>query len=173
MNKGKTIRLPAHITNEANKIRKIEIQLRADLNRDPTYEEVAAALKIKPSDVKNIYEVCLNTLSLDVPTDDGDDATMGDFIEDTKLESPINSIINKDLKDQLYKSMSSLEDREQKILIKRFGLEDDNPKTLDEIGEEMNLSRERIRQIEEKALRKLRNPIRSKNLKAFITDLAV
>ena len=173
MNKGKTIRLPAHITNKANKIRKIEKQLRDELKRDPTYEEVAAALQIKSSEVKDIYEVCLNTVSLDTPVGEKDEETIGDLIEDNHFENPVDYIVNEDLREQLYKSMSSLEEREQKIIIKRFGLEDDNPKTLDEIGEEMNLSRERIRQIEEKALRKLRNPIRSKNLKSFILDYAI
>lgn len=170
MNTGKNIRLPAHITNEASKIRKAEAQLRTDLGREPTYIEVAEMLKVDPREIKDIYEVCLNTLSLDVPIGDEEDSTMGDFIEDTKIENPINSLMNRDLKDQLYKSMESLEERERIVLIKRFGLEDNTPKTLDEIGAELKLSRERIRQIEEKALRKLRNPIRSENLKAYVEE---
>ena len=170
MNAGKNIRLPAHITNEASKIRKAEAQLRTDLGREPTYIEVAEMLKVDHREIKDIYEVCLNTLSLDVPIGDEEDGTMGDFIEDTKIENPINSLMNRDLKDQLYKSMESLEERERIVLIKRFGLEDNTPKTLDEIGAELKLSRERIRQIEEKALRKLRNPIRSENLKAYIEE---
>ena len=170
MNTGKNIRLPAHITNEASKIRKAEAQLRTDLGREPTYIEVAEMLKVDPREIKDIYEVCLNTLSLDVPIGDEEDGTMGDFIEDTKIENPINSLMNRDLKDQLYKSMESLEERERIVLIKRFGLEDNTPKTLDEIGAELKLSRERIRQIEEKALRKLRNPIRSENLKAYVEE---
>lgn len=170
MNTGKNIRLPAHITNEASKIRKAEAQLRTDLGREPTYIEVAEMLKVDPREIKDIYEVCLNTLSLDVPIGDEEDGTMGDFIEDTKIENPMNSLMNRDLKDQLYKSMESLEERERIVLIKRFGLEDNTPKTLDEIGAELKLSRERIRQIEEKALRKLRNPVRSENLKAYIEE---
>lgn len=171
MNTGKNIRLPAHITNEASKIRKAEAQLRTDLGREPTYIEVAEMLKVDPREIKDIYEVCLNTLSLDVPIGDEEDGTMGDFIEDTKIENPMNSLMNRDLKDQLYKSMESLEERERIVLIKRFGLEDNTPKTLDEIGAELKLSRERIRQIEEKALRKLRNPIRSENLKAYVEEV--
>lgn len=170
MNTGKNIRLPAHITNEASKIRKAEAQLRTDLGREPTYIEVAEMLKVDPREIKDIYEVCLNTLSLDVPIGDEEDGTMGDFIEDTKIENPMNSLMNRDLKDQLYKSMESLEERERIVLIKRFGLEDNTPKTLDEIGAELKLSRERIRQIEEKALRKLRNPVRSENLKAYVEE---
>ena len=107
MNTGKNIRLPAHITNEASKIRKAEAQLRTDLGREPTYIEVAEMLKVDPREIKDIYEVCLNTLSLDVPIGDEEDGTMGDFIEDTKIENPINSLMNRDLKDQLYKSMES------------------------------------------------------------------
>lgn len=170
VNTGKNIRIPAHINNEASKIRKAEAQLRADLGREPTYVEVAEMLKLDPRTIKDIYEVCLNTLSLDVPVGEEEDNTMGDFIEDTTFVTPADFAINQDLKEQLYKSMSSLEDREKNVLIARFGLEDNNPKTLDEIGAEMHLSRERIRQIEEKALRKLRNPIRSENLKPYIID---
>lgn len=171
MNTGKTIRLPAHINNEASKIRKVENQLRIDLGRDPSYIEVAKALNIKPSSIKNIYEVCLNTVSLDVPIGDKDDGTIGEFIEDNKIQTPIENALQKDLRKQLYKSMSSLEEREKSILIKRFGLDDNHPKTLDEIGAEMHLSRERIRQIEEKALRKLRNPIRNENLRDYFEQL--
>ena len=170
INTGKSIRIPAHITNEASKIRKMEAQLRSELGREPSYIEVAAALNVDPSEIKDIYYVCLSTLSLDVPTSDGDDATMGDFIEDTKIEGPVQAAMRKDLRNQLFKSMESLEDREKKVIIRRFGLENNNPQTLDEIGAEMHLSRERIRQIEEKALRKLRNPIRSENLKSYIAD---
>ena len=170
INTGKNIRIPAHINNEASKIRKAEAQLRADLGRDPTYIEVAEMLKVDPREIKDIYEVCLNTLSLDVPVGEENDNTMGDFIEDTTFVTPADSAISKDLREQLYKSMSSLEEREKNVLIARFGLEDNNPKTLDEIGVEMHLSRERIRQIEEKALRKLRNPIRCENLKSYIVD---
>ena len=173
MNTGKNIRIPAHITNKASKIRKAAAQLCNDLDREPTLDEIAEMLDLDPRTIEDIYGVSLNTLSLDTPIGNEEDGTMGDFIEDTKFESPLNNMMNKDLKRQLYKSMSSLEEREKKVLIKRFGLEDNNPKTLDEIGAEMNLSRERIRQIEEKALRKLRNPIRSENLKSYIIEDAI
>ena len=171
MNTGKNIRIPAHIVNEASKIRKAEAQLKTELGREPTYIEVAELLEVDPQDIKDIYNVCLNTISLDSPVGDDGDDTIGDFVEDTRFEGPVNVAMRKDLRIQLFKSMESLDDREKIVLIKRFGLEDNIPLTLDEIGAEMNLSRERIRQIEEKALRKLRNPIRSENLKAYVTDL--
>ena len=123
-------------------------------------------------EVKSLLEVSQNSISLDTPVGDEDDTTLIDFVEDFRFESPSNNIDNLDLREQLYKVMDSLEPREKEVLIKRYGLEEgSDAMTLDEVGKTMNLSRERIRQIEEKALRKLRNPIRSEKLKPYMADL--
>lgn len=172
MNKSRSIRLPAHISDKLYKINKAQKALSLELNREPSNEEIGAKLGISAWEVKETLEIGMNSISLETPVGDEDDGVLGDFIEDTHFESPSDNIAKIDLKEQLLKVMDSLEPREKAVLIKRYGLEDDQPMTLEEIGAEMNLSRERIRQIEEKALRKMRNPIRSEQLKIYMADAA-
>lgn len=172
MNKSKSIRLPAHIVDKINKIKKAEVALAAELNREPTYEEIGSRLGISAQDVEDALDMNKTVLSLDTPIGEDEEDTMMDFVEDFRFESPSQSLAKLDLKEQLLKAMSTLEEREKIVLIKRYGLEDNEPMTLDELGNELGLSRERIRQIEEKALRKLRNPIRSEQLKVYMADAA-
>lgn len=172
VNKGRIIRLPAHINNKLSKVKQTSRALALELRQEPTEAQIAERMGITEQEVKDLLDMDLSALSLDAPVGDDDDGTIGDFIEDTRFESPVAAAAKKDLKDQLYKVMDSLEEREKEVLIKRYGLENDNPMTLEEVGKSMNLSRERIRQIEEKALRKMRNPIRSEQLKIYMADAA-
>lgn len=170
--KGRSIRLPAHIVDKVSKVKKAEKALAQELGRHPSEEEIANRLSISALEVKDIIEMSQMTMSLDMPVTDDDEDCLVDFIEDKKFETPTQHMAKVDLKEQLLKVMRSLDEREQKVLIKRYGLEDGEPMTLEEIGQEMNLSRERIRQIEEKALHKLRNPVRSASLKIYMADAA-
>lgn len=172
VNKNRAIRLPAHINNKLSKIKQVQRELSLELNHEPTEKQIADKLNISEQEVKNLLDMDLTSLSLDAPVGDEDDGTIGDFIEDVKFESPTSALMKNDLKEQLLKTMDSLDIREKEVLIKRYGLIDNEPMTLEEVGKEMGLSRERIRQIEEKALRKMRNPIRSEQLKIYMADLA-
>ena len=172
MNKSKSIRLPAHIVDKINKIKKAEAALSEELGRTPSNEEIGSRLGISAQDVEDALDMNKTVLSLDTPVGEDEEDTMMDFVEDFRFESPSQNIAKLDLKEQLLKAMSTLEERERIVLIKRYGLEDNEPMTLDELGDELGLSRERIRQIEEKALRKLRNPIRSEQLKVYMADAA-
>lgn len=169
--KSRAIRLPAHIADKVSKVKKMEAQLGAELGRTPTAAEIAKAMNILESEVQDIYDYSMTTVSLDTPVGDEEDTTVGDFVEDKHFESPSAAAIKKDMRNQIMKVLNSLEDRERMVIIKRFGLENEEAMTLEEIGKEMNLSRERIRQIENLALRKLRNPVRSKMLKDYVEVL--
>lgn len=171
VNKSRGIRLPAHIAEKYNKIKQAERALTQEKNGNVEIEDIAAYLNMTVQEVKDIYESAQAMVSLETPVGEDDD-TLGDFIEDTHFESPSARVAKYDLRNQIMKVMESLEERERDVLILRFGLEDEEPKTLEEIGAMFNLSRERIRQIEEKALRKMRNPIRSNQLKEYMADLA-
>lgn len=171
VNKNRPIRLPAHIVEKYNKIKKAEKDLLQEKQIGVSVEAIAAHLQWEVQEVQDIYDKVQTCVSLDTPIGDDGEDTLGDFIEDSHFESPSAAAVKKDLKHSLMKVMDSLEEREKKVLIYRYGLEDEEPKTLEEIGVLFNLSRERIRQIEEKALRKLRNPIRSEQLKIYLADL--
>ena len=172
INKGRAIRLPAHINDRLYKAKQVEKELSLELNREPSMEEIAAKMQTTTEEIKDLFDMGQLLISLDTPVDEDKDTTLGDFIEDTHFESPTSALARQDLKEQLLKVMDSLEPREKEVLIKRYGLLDGEPMTLEEVGIEMNLSRERIRQIEEKALRKMRNPIRSEQLKVYMAELA-
>lgn len=170
ISKGRAIRLPAHINDKICKIKKVSRDLALELNREPSEAEIAAKMGLTEQDVHDTLEISNTIISLDTPVGDDEEDCIMDFVEDTKFESPSAAVAKLDLKEQLLKVMDSLEPREKVVLIKRYGLEDDEPMTLEEIGKELGLSRERIRQIEEKALRKMRNPIRSEQLKIYMAD---
>ena len=172
INKGRAIRLPAHINDKYYKLRQTEKLLSNELGREPKIEELADRLHMDVLEVKNLFDMGQYLISLDTPVNEEDDDCLIDFVEDKHFVSPAAAVAKMDLKEQLFKVMDSLEEREKEVLIKRYGLLDGEPMTLEEIGKDMNLSRERIRQIEEKALRKMRNPIRSNQLRAYMDELA-
>ena len=171
VNKSRGIRLPAHIAEKYNKLKQAERILAQENGRTPDITEIAAYMKMTEQEIKDLYDSAQQIISLETPVGEDDD-TLGDFIEDKHFESPSARVAKTDLREQIMKVMESLEERERNVLILRFGLNNEEPKTLEEIGAMFGLSRERIRQIEEKALRKMRNPIRSNQLKEYMADLA-
>lgn len=171
VDKGRAIRLPAHINDKLLKVKKIERELTSELGYSPSNEEIGNKLGISAQEVQDIYDMSMNTLSLDTPVSDDEEVVMSDMIEDTHFTSPTENVAQIDLKEQIMKVLDSLEPREKEVIIRRYGLINDEPLTLEEVGDLLGLSRERIRQIEEKALRKLRNPIRSSQLKAYMAEM--
>ncbi|MGM9912608.1 RNA polymerase sigma factor RpoD [Floccifex sp.] len=166
---ARTIRIPVHMVETINKLTRIQRQLVQDLGREPTPEEIAEKMgNITPSKVREIQKISLDPVSLETPIGEEDDSHLGDFIEDKITVSPGEYTNNQLLKDEIDNALCGLTEREEKVLRLRFGLEDGRTRTLEEVGKEFNVTRERIRQIEAKALRKLKNPNRSKRLKDFI-----
>ena len=165
---ARTIRIPVHMVETINKLTRIERQLVQDLGRDPTAEEIAAKMEgISPEKVREIKKIAMDPVSLENPIGEEDDSHLGDFIEDKNSMSPDQYANNQLLKDEISKALSELTEREEKVLRLRFGLYDGRTRTLEEVGKEFNVTRERIRQIEAKALRKLKHPTRSKRLRDF------
>jgi RNA polymerase primary sigma factor len=165
--KGRTIRLPVHIIGKISKVFRAYQKISEESARKPSYEEVAKESKIASDRVGQLVNISKNTISLETPVGENDSSYLGEFIADPEMEV-ISKITYSELKDKLREVLNTLEDRENKILRLRFGLRDGNPRTLQEIGREFNLTRERIRQIEKKALNKLRNPYRKKVLKNLL-----
>jgi RNA polymerase primary sigma factor len=165
---ARTIRIPVHMTETINKIIRISRLFIQEKGREPTPEELAKELKLPVSKVKDILKVSQQPISIHTPIGDDGDTYFGDFIEDKKAVSPANATVFSMLKEELEQAMESLTERERKILSLRFGLEDGTPKTLEEVGSIFKVTRERIRQIEAKALKKLRHPSRSRRLQAFL-----
>ena len=165
---ARTISIPVHMVETINKLTRIERQLVQDLGRDPTAEEIAAKMEgISPEKVREIKKIAMDPVSLETPIGEEDDSHLGDFIEDKNSMSPDQYANNQLLKDEISKALSELTEREEKVLRLRFGLYDGRTRTLEEVGKEFNVTRERIRQIEAKALRKLKHPTRSKRLRDF------
>ena len=165
---ARTIRIPVHMTETINKIIRISRLFIQEKGREPTPEELAKELKMPLSKVKDILKVSQQPISIHTPIGDDGDTYFGDFIEDKKATSPANATVYSMLREELEQAMQSLTERERKILSLRFGLEDGTPKTLEEVGNIFKVTRERIRQIEAKALKKLRHPSRSRRLQAFL-----
>ena len=166
---ARTIRIPVHMVETINKLTRIQRQLVQDLGRDPTAEEIAAKMEnISPEKVREIQKIALEPVSLETPIGEEDDSHLGDFIEDKEALSPDEYANNQLLKDEINNVLQGLTEREEKVLRLRFGLYDGRTRTLEEVGKEFNVTRERIRQIEAKALRKLKHPTRSKRLKDFV-----
>ena len=165
---ARTIRIPVHMTETINKIIRISRLFIQEKGREPTPEELAKELKMPLSKVKDILKVSQQPISIHTPIGDDGDTYFGDFIEDKKAVSPANATVYSMLREELEQAMQSLTERERKILSLRFGLEDGAPKTLEEVGNIFKVTRERIRQIEAKALKKLRHPSRSRRLQAFL-----
>ena len=165
---ARTIRIPVHMVETINKLTRIQRQLVQELGRDPTAEEISARMDgISPEKVREIQKIALEPVSLETPIGEEDDSHLGDFIEDKDAMSPDQYANNQLLKDEINNVLSGLTEREEKVLRLRFGLYDGRTRTLEEVGKEFNVTRERIRQIEAKALRKLKHPTRSKRLKDF------
>jgi len=165
---ARTIRIPVHMIETINKVLRGAKKLMMETGREPSPEELANELGITPERVREIYKIAQHPISLQAEVGDGGESQFGDFLEDTGADSPAEATGYSILKDKMGEVLSTLSDRERKVLIQRFGLLDGKPKTLEEVGVEFNVTRERIRQIEAKALRKMRHPIRSKQLKAFL-----
>lgn len=161
---SRTIRIPVHMVETAAKMNKAIRKLTQELEREPQIEEIAAEMGISADKIKFLFEANRDPLSLDNRVNDEDDATVGDLVADTSIETPLAAMIKEDNKNMLIAVLDTLSQREKEVMMMRFGLEDDKPRTLEEIGTHFGVTRERIRQIETKALRKLRNPIRSKML---------
>lgn len=167
MDQTRNIRIPAHIIELMSDIKKIEHEFQQNNNREPNENEIAEILNIDVKKVKEIYSWMKDTTSLDIVIGDDDDTTIGSFIEDNSINSTFVAIEDNDCSVAIQKVLNTLTEREKTVIIKRFGIGIDRAKTLDEIGKELNLSRERVRQIETAALRKLRNPRRANLLKEF------
>ena len=166
---ARTIRIPVHMVETINKLTRIQRQLVQELGREPTAEEIAEKMDgMTPAKVREIQKISLEPVSLETPIGEEDDSHLGDFIEDEGAMSPDDYASNELLKDELKEVLLELTDREEKVLRLRFGLDDGRTRTLEEVGKEFNVTRERIRQIEAKALRKLKHPSRSKRLKDFL-----
>ena len=166
---GRTIRVPVHMVETINKTLRMTRTLLQELGRGPTPEEVAERLNVPVSRVREVLKISRDPVSLDTPIGEEDDSHLGDFIEDDTALSPADSAAFSMLREELSTALGSLTDRERQVVRLRFGLEDGRARTLEEVGKEFNVTRERIRQIEAKALRKLRHPSRSKRLKDFLT----
>jgi len=167
---ARTIRVPVHMVETINKLARIQRQLTQELNREPTDEELAEKLNIPPEKVREVYKISQEPVSLETPIGEEDDSHLGDFVPDERTMSPEEYATAELLKEELESVLLTLTEREEKVLKLRFGLEDGQCRTLEEVGQIFGVTRERIRQIEAKALRKMRHPSRSKKLKDFLTD---
>lgn len=165
---ARTIRIPVHMVETINRFIRTSRKLMQEMGREPLPEEIAEAMEVDISKVREIMKVSQEPASLQTPIGDDDDSFLGDFIQDTTQPSPYDAASRHLLKEQMEEVLGSLSDREKKVLILRFGLDDGRPRTLEEVGKEFAVTRERIRQIEAKALRKLRHPSRSKKLKDYL-----
>ncbi|MFT4551398.1 MAG: RNA polymerase primary sigma factor [Chlamydiales bacterium] len=170
---ARTIRIPVHMIETINRVLRAAKKLMMETGREPTPEELANELGLTAERVREIYKIAQHPISLQAEVGDGGESQFGDFLEDTSVESPAEATGYTILKDKMNEVLTTLSDRERTVLIQRFGLLDGKPKTLEEVGMEFNVTRERIRQIEAKALRKMRHPTRSKQLKAFLDLLEV
>ena len=165
---ARTIRIPVHMIEIINKVMRIQKRLIQDFGREPTAEELADEMQFPVERVRAVLKMAQQPISLQAPVGDGDDASFGDFIEDKSSESPSDNTSFALLKDKLGNVLTSLTQRERKVLEMRFGLSDGYPRTLEEVGKQFNVTRERIRQIEAKALRKMRHPTRIRQLQGFL-----
>lgn len=167
---GRVIRIPVHMVETISKVNKCERALQQELGRDPTVEEIAEKMNMTPNKIMEIKRSSQDPTSLQKPMGDDDDSVFGDSIPDTSQRSPFESAEAKVLKEQLLEIINTLTPREQGVIRLRYGLDDGRPRTLEEVGKQYSVTRERIRQIEAKALRKLRNPNRSKKLRDFMLE---
>ena len=167
---ARTIRIPVHMVETIHKVSRTTRQLLQELGREPTTAEIAEALDMTPDKVREIMKIAQDPVSLETPIGEEEDSHLGDFVEDTDSPAPSESASYSLLREQLCNILHTLTPREEQVIKLRFGLEDGRPRTLEEVGKQFNITRERIRQIEAKALRKLRHPSRSKTLKDYLAN---
>ena len=167
---ARTIRIPVHMVETINKLIRVQRQLLQDLGRDPTPEEIGAEMGMSPDRVREIQKISQEPVSLETPIGEEEDSQLGDFIEDSTAIAPPDAASDSMLREQLEQVLDGLADRERKVIKFRFGLEDGRPRTLEEVGREFGVTRERIRQIESKTLAKLRHPSRSSRLKDYMEE---
>ena len=167
---AKTIRVPVHMVETINKLKRIQRQMTLELDREPTEQELAEKMELPVEKIREIFKISQDPLSLETPIGEEEDSHLGDFVPDESNMSPEDYAINEVLKDDISLVLQTLTEREAEVLKLRFGLVDGTSRTLEEVGNIFNVTRERIRQIEAKALRKLRHPSRSKKLKEYLSD---
>ena len=167
---ARTIRVPVHMVETINKLARVQRQLTLELNREPSEEELAKKMNTSIEKVREIYKISQDPVSLETPIGEEDDSHLGDFIKDERNLSPEEFATNEMLKEEISQVLETLTEREEKVIRLRFGLEDGKPRTLEEVGQMFGVTRERIRQIEAKALRKLRHPSRSRKLRDYMGD---
>jgi len=165
---ARTIRIPVHMIETINKLIRTQRYLVQELGREPNPEEIAERMDIPLEKVRKVLKIAKEPISLETPIGEEEDSHLGDFIEDKNTTSPVDSVINIDLAEQVDKVLGSLTPREERVLRMRFGIGEKSDHTLEEVGQDFEVTRERIRQIEAKALRKLRHPSRSKRLRTFM-----
>lgn len=165
---ARTIRIPVHMVELINRVIRTSHSMVQELGREPTPEEVAQKLRLSPEKVEEVLKIAQDPVSLETPVGEEDDSHLGDFIQDNEASEPLEATASNLLREQLEKAMASLTPREEKVLRLRFGFEDGKPHTLEEVGKKFNVTRERVRQIESKALRRLRHPSKSKALRDFV-----
>ncbi len=167
---ARTIRVPVHMVETINKLARVQRQLTLELNREPSEEELAKKMNTSVDKIREIYKISQDPVSLETPIGEEDDSHLGDFIKDERNLSPEEFATNEMLKDEISEVLLTLTEREEKVVRLRFGLEDGKPRTLEEVGQMFGVTRERIRQIEAKALRKLRHPSRSRKLRDYMAE---
>ena len=165
---ARTIRVPVHMVETINKMSRIQRQLTLELNREPSEEELAKKMGISVEKVREVIKISQDPVSLETPIGEEDDSNLGDFVADNNAVTPEGNVESVMLREHIDSLLEDLKERERQVIVLRFGLEDGHPRTLEEVGKEFNVTRERIRQIEAKALRKLRNPVRSKRIRDFL-----
>jgi RNA polymerase primary sigma factor len=167
---ARTIRIPVHMVETMNKVLRVQRQMLQELGREPTVEEVAEKVDLSPERVRDIQRIALEPLSLETPVGEEDDSYLGDFVADESAISPDFAAERERLKDEIEKALTELNPREQQVMRLRFGLDDGQIRTLEEVGKEFGVTRERIRQIESKTLAKLRHPTRSQRLRDYLEE---
>jgi RNA polymerase primary sigma factor len=167
---ARTIRIPVHMIETINKLNRISRQMLQEMGREPTPEELAVRMEMPEDKVRRVLKIAKEPISMETPIGDDEDSHLGDFIEDTSVDSPIDSATMESLRETTHAVLAGLTPREAKVLRMRFGIDMNTDHTLEEVGKQFDVTRERIRQIEAKALRKLRHPSRSEQLRSFLME---
>ena len=167
---ARTIRVPVHMVETINKLAQVQRALMQDLGREPTIDEIAAEMEVAPGKVTELRQIAQDPVSLETPLGEEEDSTLGDFVEDTEAVVPVEAAAFKLLQEYVARALEDLNERERQVIIMRFGLDDGKVRTLEEVGNHFDVTRERIRQLETKALAKLRHPARSKRLEGFLGE---